>query len=395
MVRTTKTPSGVLSGACTERSRSVEGDTKKHQEKIEDWIVNTNSKNFVNLGALGVLVVNQFKQGRFTMIKNVFLIICSIFILSSCGQTGLKKYEYNQFLMDTVFQVVIYTDKGGREADDTAARTFSVISNLELKYSQFITNSLLYRLNKNLSCPADPETLSLFRDSLEISRESGGAFDITVAPLMELWGFYNQKYRLPSAQSIQKLLTDVDYRRIHLTGNEIKMDKNTETDLGAILKGFAVDKAVSFLQAGKIPAGLVNAGGNLKVFGLKPGSSPWKIGIRHPRKESELYKTIELGEGTAISTSGDYERFFITNNIRYCHILDPKNGYPARNSVISVSVIDPSAERADYLSTTLFVLGPVKGMEFADKNRIPVLFILEKDGQLSDIQSKWWGRSDK
>jgi thiamine biosynthesis lipoprotein len=134
----------------------------------------------------------------------------------------------------------------------------------------------------------------------------------------------------------------------------------------------------------------VNAGGNLKVFGSKPDKSSWNIGIRHPRKPGEYYSIITLPKDFAIATSGDYEQYFITNGVRYCHLFDPRTGYPARNGVVSVSVIFPRAEDTDGYSKLFFIGGADSGLRYADKNHIPVLYILETNNILFETNSLDW-----
>ncbi len=293
--------------------------------------------------------------------------------------------------MNTLFEIVLYTDLGASTAGKTADEAFAVAEKLENKYSTTITNSFVFQLNSgSLPRSMDEEETRIIRDSLLFSKKTGGAFDITVFPLVKLWGFINQEYRLPGPASIKQTLPFIGYHSIRLTSNTIKMPSHTQLDLGGILKGYAVDRMVEFLQNKNIAAGIVNAGGNLKVFGVKSDNTPWKIGIRHPREPGEIYKIITLKDGESVSTSGDYERFFITNSIRYFHILDPKTGYPAMNGITSVTVLSPSAEDADALSTGIFVLGLSKGLSFADSNKLPVFIISEKGTNLISTNSKWF-----
>ena len=321
-----------------------------------------------------------------------FLMVVIFSGLFSCGRS-LKKYEFKEYLMNTVFQIIIYTDLKKDQAGVLAAETFRICHQLEMKYSTTITDSLVSKINKDGYSEIDSETYRVVKDALEFSKKTGGMFDITVYPLMKTWGFYDQNYRLPGINEIKSILPHVNYRYISLSSNRIVLQNGVKIDLGGIMKGYAIHEMVSNLQAHNITAGIVNAGGNLKVFGRKPDGSPWRIGIRHPRSIGELFSTVELKPDLSIATSGDYEQYFITNNTRYHHIMNPKTGFPVKNGVISASVItseDQDFEDSDGYSSSFFALGPEKGIDFANKNHIPVLYILESNKVISSTNSIWW-----
>ena len=162
-------------------------------------------------------------------------------------------------------------------------------------------------------------------------------------------------------------------------------DSETRLDLGGVAKGYAVDRMIATLKAGGILAGLVNAGGDIAMFGKKPGDKDWVIGLRHPRMNRTL--TVETVSYTAVATSGDYERFFMENGVRYHHILDPSTGYPARGCV-SVTTWAASSMVADILSTTIFVLGAEKGLAFAESlDNVETLIFFEKNGELETVMT--------
>lgn len=312
-------------------------------------------------------------------------------LLASCGTGEVRKYIYERLLMTTVFQIVIYTEKGQNAADNLSERSFQIISDLEGKYSVTLSNSLIFRANNSgVIDPVDPETMHVISNALSYSQMTGGNFDLTVFPVVKLWGFYNEEYRLPDKEKIREALPQVGYSNIQILSNRIILSNGAQIDIGGVLKGYAVDKVVSFLKSKGVQAGIVNAGGNLRVFGLKPDNAVWKIGIRHPRKPGELYRSIELTTEVSISTSGDYERYFTANGVRYHHIINPRTGYPANNGLTSVTVTDRSAEEADILSTALFVMGLEKGLAFANTNGISAMFISERNGKLSDTNSLFW-----
>jgi len=320
----------------------------------------------------------------FSIMKIIPLLIATLLILSSCGNSKIHRYSFSRFLMNTYFEIILYTTLSENEANKKANETFAIAERLEEKYSATHSNSILYLWNNSnkKKFDIDKESFGIISDAIKVSKDTSGAFDITVYPLIKVWGFLNQEYRLPSPIEIKDELKRVNYKNIVLKKNKIILTKNTRLDLGGILKGYAVDRMVEYLSSQTMSAGIVNAGGNLKVFGTKPDNSAWNIGIRHPRKSGEIIDIVNLKSGESISTSGDYERFFITNSIRYHHILNPKNGYPVQNGCISVSVISSSAELSDAYSTAFFVMGKERAFKLARKKRVQLIVITEKDGVL-------------
>ncbi|NTW48888.1 MAG: FAD:protein FMN transferase [Chlorobiales bacterium] len=207
------------------------------------------------------------------------------------------------------------------------------------------------------------ETFQLLVRSQAHSKKYLGVFDITIGPVEELWGFnLDRPASLPADSEIKKRLPLVNYQRLVLNAADTTAYlpvKGMKLDLGGIAKGYAIDQAVRILKRYDVQNFILKAGGDMYVSGMKSPTEMWKIGIQHPRQTSELFAMMDLKD-CAISTSGDYERYFMKDGTRYHHILDPKTGYPSRQSK-SVSVISiTSAEETDALSTTLFIMGAEK-----------------------------------
>jgi thiamine biosynthesis lipoprotein len=244
---------------------------------------------------------------------------------------------------------------------------FAEIRRIENLLSSYKPESEVSRLNAAGELKVSPETFWIIKRSCEFSRASAGAFDITVAPLVDLWGFSNKNFRIPQEEEIKKVLLRVGWEKIVLQekDNVVKFSlPGMKIDLGAIAKGYALDCAARKLKARGIKNCLINAGGQVYALGDKSGV-PWRIGIRDPRKK-EIRETLKLKNRSA-STSGDYEQFFIKDGGRYAHIIDPKTGRPARSGIISVTVIAPEATSADALSTAMFVLGKEKAQALAKR----------------------------
>ncbi len=324
------------------------------------------------------------------MKTKISLVLLAV-LISSCSQQSLKKYSYQQFMMDTIFEITVYSPYTSDKTLSKVNHAFSVLKDVEKNYSSWTPGTLVYRLNHDKQVSLGPEDYFILNQSQEIGALTGGRFDISVLPLMGVWGFRDKKYRIPSEAEIRAADLKVDIaHNLVLTPSNATLLNDAMLDLGGILKGYAVDKAVKDLQDQGISVGIVNAGGNLKAFGSKPDKSPWIIGIRHPRKEGELLATYEIPSDMAIATSGDYERFFFLDGVRYHHIMDPVTGRPVANNVISVSILNESTLMTDALATALFVMGIKDGLAFAEKNKLGVFLIYEKQGKLGTTNSSSW-----
>ncbi len=247
------------------------------------------------------------------------------------------------------------------------------------------TESVVSRINREGSSgkvSVGEEVFQLLQDSVNISRASNGAFDITILPVVDLWRF-DQGGVLPEITKIAQELANVGYEKLILDDYATSVGFATEgmgLDLGAIAKGWAVDRAMERIVAHGVRNAIVDAGGDLRIIGARPGKDFWRIGVQHPREPGSLLVTFEL-RNTAIVTSGDYERFFMTGGVRYHHILDPATGQPARGSQ-SVTVLAPTATEADACATAAFVLGPEKGLAFLRTRPGVRGFIVSADGAL-------------
>ncbi|MBU1862427.1 MAG: FAD:protein FMN transferase [Candidatus Omnitrophica bacterium] len=289
-------------------------------------------------------------------------------------------------IMGTVCEItLIDKDKGRRhEAFESA---FRILRGIENSMSVFDEGSELNRINTSAfhkPVYVSSDLMFVVEKSIFFSTLTKGTFDITVFPLTELWNAARQRETIPTPDAIKKCMETIGYENIVVSENArgrqfVRFKKvGTKIDVGGIAKGYACDLVVASLKGRGITRALVNIGGTIFAFGKPLGKTQWSIGVRDPRSEEKMIKTIFLNE-QAISTSGDYEQFFVHEGKRYSHILDPRSGHPA-DQVISVSVIAPSAMVADALSTSFFVLGIEQGMILATKlQKVETLFIYEKD----------------
>jgi thiamine biosynthesis lipoprotein len=252
------------------------------------------------------------------------------------------------WIMGTFWEI----ETPGVPASDAMAAAFAEIHRLDGLLSHYQPDSAISRLNRTGCLQGQPEVASLLARSMAYSQESAGAFDVTVAPLVELWGFKHMQPHVPSPAELANARQTVGWQRIHVQGADIALDAGTRVELGAIGKGYALDRAIAILTKHGIRRARIDAGGQQRLLGT------WTIGILHPRKDGILGQ-VTVTDGS-ISTSGDTERFFIHRGKRYNHLIDPRTGYPT-SEWPSVTVIAPDGETADALSTVAAVLGPARG----------------------------------
>jgi thiamine biosynthesis lipoprotein len=254
------------------------------------------------------------------------------------------------------------------ETRDAIEAAFAEVSRLEGIMSNFIPASELSRINDSAGrspVVVSSELYGVIDRAIYYSELTGGAFDISFASVGRLWDF--RKQVVPSEESVRKNLGLVDYREIRLdpgTKSVLLARPGMEIGLGGIGKGYAVDRAMAVLAGRGIKNAMVMAGGDTLIRGSRYGE-PWRVGLRNPDVKDGILAVLPL-EDQAISTSGDYERFFIKDGVRYHHILDPRTGFPARGCR-SVTILAPDASTSDPLATGVFVLGPEKGIALIEK----------------------------
>jgi FAD:protein FMN transferase len=317
------------------------------------------------------------------IMKKIFLLLIILTLVSSCSKKE-ELYKETRVIMGTY--VTITLNKGGKSQKDltrAASDAFAQITKVDELMSTYKPQSNLSRINQSSGIapvPADPEVIYNIEKALYVARLTDGAFDVTVGPLVNAWKIGSKDARVPSPDEIKRALSLVGYRNIEIDkkAGTVFIDKRgASIDLGGIAKGYASDRAVSVLRKEGIKGGIVACAGDVKVFGLRPDGTPWTIGIQHPRKEDGALMAKLTLTDSAVSTSGDYERYFIKDGVRYCHIMNPKTGYPARG-LMSVTVAAKDSWLADSMATGLFVMGPDKAYALALKHpEIEVLMITD------------------
>lgn len=314
--------------------------------------------------------------------KIVFYLITSI-LFTGCNQGPSAKET--RILMDTLCEISCYSDDKDNAVTAIDA-AFKEMERIERVFSKFDENSEVSKINRLAGLgkvAVSKEAFNLTERSIYYSRISGGAFDITIAPLMEIWGFVRTNKSIPDKDIIDNALKHVGYKNIELYPEELSirfLDKGVKIDFGGIAKGYAVDRAGGVLVSRGIKNGLINLGGNIFALGHAPGKKFWKIGAEDPRNKGKLLHSFEITD-KGISTSGNYERFFEIGGKRYSHIMNPITGEPCQG-IISVTVTADSAEKADALSTAIFVMGEEKGIGLARTIKDIKVLMLKEDGEI-------------
>jgi len=260
----------------------------------------------------------------------------------------------------------------------------SKVSELDGVLSIFNKSSIVSRINnddKKRSIRVSPELFQLIKRAKEYFVLTQGAFDITVEPLVELWGFGPGKRMPPDIQKIKDVLQYVGLDKIELDEKDRTLlfgDPRIRIDFGGIAKGYAVDEVVKIFKRHNITKAIINMGGDLYCMGTKPDNKDWSIGIKDPENKNEILVRLKI-QDKAIATSGNYENFYIDNNRRYTHIIDPRTGYTVSNKLASVTIIADDCTTADALATAVFVLGEKRGLELIDKlSAVECLLIVKR-----------------
>jgi thiamine biosynthesis lipoprotein len=320
------------------------------------------------------------------MLKKVSLIFALVFFIRCSNNQQIQPFERTKVMMDTFVQISIYDqNRSQEELNRIVDLAFNRIAEIERITDDYNDSSFISMVNReaaNRSIVLDSVMYDLLVESDRINKLSSGAFDITIESVKKLWNFSEDNPRIPGDSLLAKQLHLVGAQHIKLQDRILQFDTaGVKIDLGGIAKGYAIDQAIEILKQNKITDAMVNAGGDLRTICSDLTKGKRRVWIRHPRNAEVLYGYFPMDEG-CVATSGDYERYFIYQSVRYHHILDPKTGYPAR-SCVSVTIQAPTATEADGLATAVFVLGPEQGLKLVESlPGVEGIIILEEGGKL-------------
>lgn len=300
------------------------------------------------------------------------LTICLTVAVAACrpgAQTAAKPYKDTQFLMDTIIEITAY----GPGAEGAVKAAFGEFKRVQQMSDRFAAESQVSKINRlagREKVAVDPDLIAMINEAVTISGKLDGAFDITVGALTDLWGVGNKGAFVPPREQIDQVLPLVDYRLIEVdaAANTVYLPKpGMKLDLGGVAKAYALTKAVARLKEAGVTSALVNAGGDIRVIGAKPDGDSWRIGVQNPRKADSMIARLALKEWNSLQTSGDYQRFFEKDGVRYAHIIDPKTGRQPRELSSVTLVYDSSAPETAIASSGIFVLGVDRGREALKK----------------------------
>lgn len=326
-------------------------------------------------------------------IKTVWLLLLICLILTPCSQaqTKLRRFEFSQRHMGTLFRIVLYHSDSVK-ANLAATAAFNRVSELNQILSDYEKDSELNKLSRtagtNSWIKVSPEMWYILKKSKAISEKTKGAFDITVGPFVQLWRRARRQNELPTSEILGQVKESVGYQHILLNhrARSVKLVKpGMQLDMGAIGKGYAVDEALKVLKQFKIKKALVDGGGNIAVNKAPPKSNGWEIRLE-PYTPADKPAIIYLKK-SAIATSGDLYQFIEFNGVRYSHILNPFTGIGLTDQS-RVIIFAKDGITADWLSTSVSVLGPEKGLELVRKTRgTKAIYIRNQNGQILKYQS--------
>ncbi|HBA66090.1 MAG TPA: FAD:protein FMN transferase ApbE [Methylococcaceae bacterium] len=326
-----------------------------------------------------------------------FLVL--VFLLVGCDDQGAKKavfaFEMTGQTMGTSFSIKASVLPDGVEADQLNADVKELLELVNDQMSTYRPQSELSLINNSDSVEWQSVSEALYgvlAEARRISDLSEGAFDITVGPLVNLWGFGPDplSFQAPSNESILLAMQRIGYRHLKLRTEPLSVKKNLPDlylDLSAIAKGYGVDQVGLLFEKQGINDYLVEIGGELRLRGRKPDGNAWRIAIEKPTSEQRMIQKIVSITDISVATSGDYRNFFEAEGVRFSHTIDPRTGRSINHNLASVTVLSETAMEADAWATAFMVLGAEEGLRLAEQQHIPVLFIIKTEKGFSETST--------
>jgi len=285
--------------------------------------------------------------------------------------------------MGTTYSITVVADQ--LPPDDLSQQIDRLLSKVDSSMSTYKNESEISRFNR-LSVGQTQKISSEFAEVIRLSQkiwhQSNGAFDPTIGPLVDLWGFgpVDREGQVPSSESIEQVLSNVGFESIVLEDLTLSKLAPVALDVSAVAKGYAVDLVANHLEMLALPDYLVEIGGEIRVSGTNPDGQPWRIALEQPQLFAAVDRVIEISD-SAIATSGDYRNYFEKDGVRYSHTIDPRTGMPIRHKLVSVSVIAESCAEADAWATALSVMGAVESKKLANQLGLAVYMLVREDDQ--------------
>lgn len=305
--------------------------------------------------------------------------------VAACSKESHEVTPLSGAVMGTYYLVKVVDRPKELRLRELEENIDQLLHDVDARMSTYRADSELSRFNTVKSTewvPASSDLIEVIDQALEVSRNTNGAFDITVGPLVNLWGFGPEikADQVPSEQQIQAEMARVGYRHVHVRRNPPAVRKDVETvylDLSALAKGYAVDRVADYLERLGISNYMVEVGGELRLKGHSERGTPWKIALEKPTPgEREIYEVVQLDK-QGVATSGDYRNYFEKDGQRYSHTIDPRSGRSIDHRLASVTVVAETSMYADAMATALMVAGPDAGLKLAQEQDIAAYFIIK------------------
>lgn len=300
--------------------------------------------------------------------------LMAVFLLSSCAvsKTEAQKTVY---AMGTVMELRAY----GKNADAALSAAEAEITRLDNLLSRGFAGSEISKINRGGGGAASADTKAILQKGLEVSEITNGAFDMCIAPLVDLWGFYTKEYHVPTDAEIAEVIPKTDYKNITLDGDNVTLMGGAQLDTGGIAKGYLSNRVIEIFKEHGVTSAIISLGGNVQTLGKKADGSLWRVGIREP--EGGLLGMLEA-QDKAVITSGGYQRFFEKDGKTYHHIINPETGKPAESGLKSVTIISSDGAWADALSTAVFVMGKERSVELWGKSEDFDMVLMTDNGEI-------------
>ena len=308
----------------------------------------------------------------------ILLIVGTVLIISHQQSTPYR--QANDFVFGTTYKIVYQCDS------DLTASIRQELRRVDYSLSPFNKESVITAVNQNREVMLDPYFVEVFNKAMEISRETKGAFDITVAPLVNAWGFGFKHEQMPTKRQVDSLRQIIGYQKVALKNGKVeKQDPRMMLDCSAIAKGFGVDAVARLLRDRGVQNFMVEIGGEVVTCGVNAQRLPWRVGVVKPSEDSlstghELQTILNVTD-KAMATSGNYRNFYYKNGRRYAHTIDPKTGYPVQHSLLSATVLAASCTVADAYATSFMVMGLDNARQLLEHHPELMAYLIYDDGK--------------
>ncbi|WP_117235202.1 FAD:protein FMN transferase [Vibrio maerlii] len=325
--------------------------------------------------------------------KKWLVALASLLVLAGC-EKPVEQIHLSGPTMGTTYNVKYIAEEGQPSAEDLQLEIDRLLEEVNDQMSTYRKDSELSRFNQTQNSEpfvVSPQTAIVVQEAIRLNGLTLGALDVTVGPLVNLWGFGPEARPevVPTEEELAARKANIGIRHLSVDGNTLTKDiPNLYVDLSTIAKGWGVDVVADYIQSQGVTNYMVEVGGEMRLKGLNREGVKWRIAIEKPSVEERAIQDIIEPGDMAVATSGDYRNYFERDGIRYSHIINPNTGKPISNKVVSVTVVDKSSMTADGLATGLMVLGEELGMQVAEQHNIPVFMIVKTEDGFKEMASE-------